>query len=505
MRGFRNTTIGISDLDYVTLTCYTALVMVGWLMIYSVNYNPNEQFAFLSLTNNAGKQLLFIVLCAIIVFFIQITDWTFWRTFAMPIYIASLFLLIGTLVLGREVNGNHAWYQFGGFSLQPAEFAKFSTCLAMAGFLSSTGVTLRDTKNRLYAFGLFLLPVVIIVLQKDAGSALIFFSLMLVLFREGLPANWYALGLGTAVMVILGLLYKVPYVVAVLAMVASFRIIQKYRDTRPWWAVFILLIPLIIWWPDISEWVLSTTAGTETPVSPEANTTVADPNAEFSIRTLMVMVAPIALLLVAFFASYIRKNNLIQRQLQLTMLLFILAGGLSFLAGAAYPLLAPHHQQRIRIWLHPAEAAADARGAGYNLLHSKMAIGSGGFMGKGLFQGNMTKLKYVPEQTTDYIFCTVGEEHGFVGVVGVIGLFAVLLYRLTQLAERQRSNFSRVYIYGVAGIIFMHFIINTGMTMGLFPTIGIPLPFISYGGSSLIGFTLMISVVLKLDSHRNLA
>ncbi|TNE68862.1 MAG: rod shape-determining protein RodA, partial [Bacteroidetes bacterium] len=171
----------------------------------------------------------------------------------------------------------------------------------------------------------------------------------------------------------------------------------------------------------------------------------------------------------------------------------------------AYSLMAPHQQQRIRIWLHPSEAASDARGSAYNLLHSKMAIGSGGLLGKGLFKGNMTKLNYVPEQSTDFIFCTVGEEHGFVGVLGVVGLFVVLLIRLTQLAERQRSNFSRVYAYGVAGIIFIHFIINIGMTMGLFPIIGIPLPFISYGGSSLIGFTLMIGVLLKLDSHRNMA
>ena len=165
--------------------------------------------------------------------------------------------------------------------------------------------------------------------------------------------------------------------------------------------------------------------------------------------------------------------------------------------------LKPHQQERIKVWLRPKDV--DPRGSAYNLLHSKMAIGSGGLLGKGFLEGNMTKLKYVPEQSTDFIFCTVGEEHGFVGVLGVVGLFAVLLYRITQLAERQRSNFSRVYAYGVAGVIFVHFIINIGMTMGVFPIIGIPLPFISYGGSSLIGFTLMIGVLLKLDSHRNMA
>ena len=171
---------------------------------------------------------------------------------------------------------------------------------------------------------------------------------------------------------------------------------------------------------------------------------------------------------------------------------------------ACYTLLAPHQQQRIKVWLQPANSA-DTRGSAYNLLHSKMAIGSGGFTGKGFLDGNMTKLKYVPEQSTDFIFCTVGEEQGFIGVVGVVVLYVLLLYRITLLAERQRSNFSRIYAYGVAGILFAHFIVNIGMTMGLFPIIGIPLPLLSYGGSSLIGFTLMIGVLLKLDNHRNQA
>jgi rod shape determining protein RodA len=203
--------------------------------------------------------------------------------------------------------------------------------------------------------------------------------------------------------------------------------------------------------------------------------------------------------------NYWRKNNLVQSQLRVWLVLLTLSVGLVFAANTVLHLLAPHQQQRIKIWLRPGEAEANARGAGYNLIHSKMAIGSGGLMGKGTLQGNMTKLRYVPKQSTDYIFCTVGEEQGFVGVVGLVGLFLWLLWRITVLAERQRSNFSRIYAYSVAGIIFVHVIINLGMTMGLIPTIGIPLPFVSAGGSSLIGFTLMIAVLLKLDSNRNLA
>ena len=212
------------------------------------------------------------------------------------------------------------------------------------------------------------------------------------------------------------------------------------------------------------------------------------------------------LFLAAFFPNYLKKNSLIQRQLQAWLLLLTLSGTLVYAANfACNSILAPHQQQRIKIWLNPEVAEANARGSGYNLIHSKMAIGAGGFLGKGPLQGNMTKLKYVPKQSTDYIFCTVGEEHGFVGVTSMILLFLWLLYRITVIAERQRSNFSRIYAYGVAGIIFVHFAVNIGMTMGLMPTIGIPLPFVSYGGSSLIGFTLMIAVLIKLDSNRNLA
>jgi rod shape determining protein RodA len=207
----------------------------------------------------------------------------------------------------------------------------------------------------------------------------------------------------------------------------------------------------------------------------------------------------------AFFFNYLRKNAFVQKELRGYLALLLLAGGLVFAASyASNKLLAPHQQQRIKVWLRPSELApTDARGSAYNLTHSKMAIGSGGLFGKGFLEGNMTKLNYVPEQTTDFIFCTVGEEQGFLGVVLLIALFTALLLRIVVIAERQRSNFSRVYAYGVAGIVFIHFFVNIGMTMGIFPIIGIPLPFLSYGGSSLIGFSLMIGVLLKLDSNRN--
>jgi rod shape determining protein RodA len=488
----RQAQLPIGGYDRGLVVLYATLVLIGWLMIYTVGYDAERPFNLFDLETSAGKQLFFIIVCFALTFVILMTDWAFWRTFAMIIYLITIVLLPGTLIFGREINGNHAWYQFGGFSLQPAELAKFGTCLAMAGYLSSTGVNLREWKSRIIVMLILLLPVLFIVLQKDAGSALVFASFLLVMYREGLPSGWYSLGFGTIALVILGLAFDPPYVAAGLMMLVNFLLISRFREkTRPWWAVFALLVPLTIWWPTCFSWFLEKSA--------------IDP-ATVPYSTLFVLLPHTLLLLGAFFSNYLSKNSLIQRELQIMLLVLTLGIGLVFSANfACYTLLAPHQQQRIKIWLKPAEAAADARGSAYNMIHSKMAIGSGGFLGKGIFEGNMTKLRYVPEQTTDYIFCTVGEEHGFVGVVSLIAFFTLLLWRISVVAERQRSNFSRIYAYCVAGIIFMHFIVNVGMTMGLFPTIGIPLPFISYGGSSLIGFTLMMAVLIKLDSNRNAA
>ncbi len=275
-------------------------------------------------------------------------------------------------------------------------------------------------------------------------------------------------------------------------LILSFQLIGRFRErTRIWWIIWVAFSPLIYWWPTVFNWVLI-----------KANQ---DPK-QFTDPAIWILVPAGLFLLATFMPNYLRKNNMIQGQLRTWLLRLVVAAGLVFAANfACYTLLAPHQQSRIKIWLNPSEASANARGSAYNLLHSQMAIGSGGLFGKGYLDGNMTKLKYVPKQSTDYIFCTVGEEQGFIGVVAIIALFSLLLYRITLIAERQRSNFSRIYAYGVAGIIFTHFFVNIGMTMNVFPTIGIPLPFISYGGSSLIGFSLMIGVLLKLDSNRNLA
>ena len=482
-----------ANYDRRTLVLYIALVLVGWLMIYTVNYDPKDPFNFLLLKNESGKQLIFIIVNFVLLFVIMLTDWSLWRTFSFPIYIFSILILPGTLIFGREINGAYAWYQLGGFSLQPAELTKFGTCLAMAGYLSSTNSNLRDLRTRAIAIGIFMLPVLMVLLQNDTGSALVFFSLMLVLCREGLSPNWYILSFSTAGLVILGLIYPPPYVVAYLMLLFSGVLINRFKEKKNlWWGAFALCAVLVVSWEKLIQLLREEVKIQFGPLE--------------GFTDQLVLIPSVALLLSAFIPSYRRKNSLIQGRLQIWALLLAAGCTLVYLSNfAVYNVLAPHQQKRITIWLKPEVAAAEMRGAAYNGEHAKMAIGSGGFSGKGWLEGNMTKLRYVPKQSTDFIFCTIGEEQGFIGTAGLISIFLLLLYRITVLAERQRSNFSRIYAYGVAGVIFVHFIINTGMTMGLFPIIGIPLPFISYGGSSLLGFTLMIGVLLKLDSNRNLA
>ena len=486
-----NQNLPLFGFDRLTMGLYLALVSVGWLMIYAVTYSADAPYSFLDMGHIAGKQLAFMVFCLVMMFVIMLADWAFWRTLALPLYIFSMLLLPGTLLFGREVNGANAWYHIGGFTFQPSEIAKFGTCLAMAAFLSSPGVDLRQWRDRIIAFGIFLIPTLLVLLQSDTGSALVFFSFMLVLYREGLSPVLYAIGFGAAGLAILGWKFELPsYTAAWLIAIVNLLLINRFREQKQvlryiWFA----LTPLIIWWIPVFNEILA----------------LLGLQMEEKQKHLFVLVPQLLLFVGVFLPNYWKKNNMVQNQLRVWVILLGLSVSLVFAANAFLNLLAPHQQQRIKIWLRPGEAEANARGAGYNLIHSKMAIGSGGLLGKGTLEGNMTKLRYVPKQSTDYIFCTVGEEQGFLGVIGLVGLFLWLLWRITILAERQRSNFSRIYAYSVAGIIFVHVVINLGMTMGLIPTIGIPLPFVSAGGSSLIGFTLMIAVLLKLDSNRNLA
>lgn len=453
------------SIDLTTFSIYLGLVVIGWLMIYAVTVEETERLGFLAST--AGKQAVWIAISLTLMAFIYLIDWKFWQTFAYLIYAFSLVLLVGVLFLGSKINGATSWFSFGGATLQPSEFAKFGACLAMASFLGTYNTNLRSFRTQLIAFSIFLMPAGLILLQPDAGSALVFFSFLLVLYREGLSPNYYIAGAYLALMSILGLVVD-PKLLWLFLLFGGLAILANQYRPRSYWLSGVAVYA-------IGAFLLS--------------------RAGYGEETLLAT----ALAFIGLGVAYWSRRGIRLAGLLTTALL--VGGSLASVASYTFNnVLKPHHQERINVWLRPQ--ICDPRGALYNVLQSKMAISSGGVEGKGFLEGTMTKLNYVPEQSTDFIFCTIGEEQGFIGSFAIILLFLLLLLRLTIIAERQRSNFSRVYAYSLAGILFIHFFINIGMTMGLVPVIGIPLPLISKGGSSLLGFTLMIGVLLKLDAHR---
>lgn len=463
-------TLGSKGVDWMTLSLYLSLVGIGWLMIYTVGYRQGytSDLSDFLMKTTVGKQTIFILLGFVLIFIIMIADWKIWRTFSYVVYAFSLVLLLLVLVFGSNINGARSWFNLGFFSIQPSEIAKFGTCLALSSYLGSYSVNLRDARQQIIAMGHFLLPIAIIMLQPDAGSALVFLSFFIMLYREGMSPTPFIIGSILTALFILALSYEAVAVILGLMLITSGNMLFNIRMN----AMYRLLGFAL--WCVLSVWAY---------------------NSGFATATLLTnLAASIGLLLFGWFRGKYR------------IVLIMLAGLLlcsAFTFSTNYSfnhILKPHQQERINVWLHPEKC--DPKGAAYNLIHSKMAIGSGGLEGKGFLEGTMTKLNYVPEQSTDFIFCTIGEEQGFVGTFAIVGLYILLLIRITILAERQRSNFSRHYAYGVAGILFVHFFINIGMTMGMLPIIGIPLPFISAGGSSLLGFTLLIAVLLKMDSHR---
>ncbi len=456
------------SIDWITFSLYLSLVFIGWLMIFAVEHK-GDQAQILDFSTIIGKQTIWIAISFVTVLILLNIDWKFWRNFAYPIYLITILSLVAVLFLGIEVKGARSWFSIFGLTLQPAELAKFSTALALASFLSGPTSKLKVFKNVLIAFGIFLLPMFLIFLQPDAGSALIFTSFAILLFREGLSPIPYVFGAIGAAIFVLSLLYTPVVVIILLTLMAIFLLLQNL-DHLLYWNLSLVLLT-------IASIVLISQG----------------------LAREILIINSVLLLFFMFFQWAKGKMQLVVSLL----LAFIVCVGLSF--GTDYVfnnVLEPHQQDRLNVWLHPDKS--DPHGPLYNVLLSKMAIGSGGLTGKGYLNGTLTKLNYVPEQSTDFIFCTVGEEQGFVGSLAIIGLFIFLIIRIIDLAERQRLNLFRNYGYGVAGILFLHFIINIGMTMGLLPIIGIPLPFISYGGSSLLAFSIMIAVLLKFDSQRYL-
>ncbi len=456
-------------IDWLTLSIYLALVGIGWTMIYAVGYREgytDDWGVFLQLP--VGKQSIAIGLSAVVMLVIMVLDWKVWRTFAYLFYAVGLLFLALVPFLGVEINGSKSWFSVGGFSIQPVELAKFGTCLALSSYLSAYSTNLREFRSQAIAVALFVAPILLILLQPDAGSALVFLSFFLLLYREGFSPTPYILGTAFFVLFVFSLLYESSTIVLVLLISGLGVFLLNTKTYRPYWVAAFLAVVVGSYFATQWNYKIYALGG-----------------------SFLLSVAASILLW--------RKGK--------SRVVVLLAAGLAVGSAfsyssnyAFYKILKPHQQDRINVWLQPQKC--DPRGSLYNILQSKMAIGSGGLDGKGFLQGTMTKLNYVPEQRTDFIFCTIGEEQGFVGSLGIIGLFLLLLVRITIIAERQRSNFSRHYAYGVAGILFVHFFINIGMTMGLVPIIGIPLPLISYGGSSLLGFSVLIGVLLRLDSYR---
>jgi rod shape determining protein RodA len=462
-----------TNIDWWTLGIMTALITIGWFMIYSVGYGKNgyseDLIEFLTKTL-VGKQSIWVLISFIAFIFVMVIDWKAWRTFSYIVYGFAIFLLILVPFIGTEINGQRAWFGFGSFSFQPSELGKFGTALALSSYLSTYSTNLQNWKSLLIACGILLLPIMLIMLQPDDGSALVFFSFSLVLFREGLSPWPFILGFIVTALFIVAFIFGAEWVTLTLLVLNTIIIILSTRYNKAYWVLGYILLGSIGIMGIIQNqlsWVIGGAVAAFFAVA----------GVQWMLSKKMSRQIVIQTLFLGFSIIFCFSTQLVTQK-----------------------LLKPHQKARFEVWLTPSKC--DPRGALYNVLQSKMAISSGGIQGKGFLEGAMTKLNYVPEQSTDFIFCTVGEEHGFIGSFLVIGLFAALLIRLTMIAERQRNNFSRLYIYSILGIFLLHFVVNISMTMGLLPTIGIPLPFISKGGSSLLFFTLMMAVALKSDSHR---
>lgn len=450
---------------------YLLLVFMGWFNIYAAVYNE-EYSSIFEFSQRYGKQLIWIIAAMFIVVSIMLIESRFYPFFAYPFYFIVLGLLIAVLLIGTEVNASRSWFAIGSFRFQPGEFAKLATALALARLLSSHNFKIHAFKNLFLIGTVIIVPAGFILLQNDTGSALVYASFIIVLFREGLNSAFVLLGLYAAVLFILALTIPLLYIIILVLLISSVLAFVHFHDRRDvikGLFGFLIVTGLVF----LANFLF------------------------FNFTSVLVL-----LIAVGVFSIVLLVRGIIYKYRFLFVVVGVTFGALSFTYFTDYffeNVLEEHQRSRIN---HLLGIESDPLGAGYNVNQSKIAIGSGGLTGKGFLQGTQTKYDFVPEQSTDFIFCTVGEEWGFLGTTIVIVLFVVLLLRLIYLAERQRSSFSRIYGYAVVSILFFHIIVNIGMTIGLAPVIGIPLPFFSYGGSSLWAFTALLFVFLRLDASR---
>ncbi|HPB12420.1 MAG TPA: rod shape-determining protein RodA [Bacteroidales bacterium] len=459
-------------LDKITIVIFLLLVIIGWFNIYAAVYNE-EHSRIIDLSQRYGKQFVWILATFVIAVFVVVTDSRFYSFFAYFIYGFFLFLLLLVLFVGEYVHGARSWFQFGSFSLQPSEFAKIGTALALAAYLNVSRHDLGKLKVFMISVAIIMMPALLIVLQPDMGSAVVFLGFFLVLYREGMSPYILISGFLMLILFFFTLLFNNTLLSLGLVLSA---LILSCIVTRKWKTCLSAL--------GIITGITLLVYGINSLVSG-------------SLRNEHIVL--ISVLLSGFiFAVYFYNKKAIA---SLTIYLFLI-GSLAYVNSvniAFNKLMKPHQKERVEILLG---IKSDPHGTGYNVNQSIISIGSGGFSGKGYLKGTQTKFKFVPAQSTDFIFCTIGEEWGFMGAFVVIVLYVMLLIRLIILAERQRSAFSRIYGYGVVSVFFVHIFINIGMTIGLVPVIGIPLPFLSYGGSSLWAFTILLFIFLRLDASR---
>ena len=474
-------------MDWWTIGLYLVLVFIGWCTIYAACYDYDNA-DILNFSVNHGKQIIWICTAFLLGTVVLTIDSKFYSNIAYVFYALMIILLIATIFLATDTKGSHSWLNFGAFKIQPAEFAKYATCLCLSAYLSKPQTNLRQNKDLMMAIGIILLPAIIIIAQSETGSALVFFSFFLLLFREGMNGIILLLGVFAIVFFVLVLRYNnLPDAVVGVDVPELYGFILVFAI-----AVVTALVFLKIYTKDNT--CILTFLGINIGIYAIG---IALVNFVPAFKTWYAAAFSIGVSIIFLLAWGIKMHR---RTYLLVASFLLLSIAISGCANYAFNnILAPHQQIRIKIVLGLED---DPQGAGYNVRQSQIAIGSGGLAGKGYLNGTQTKLDYVPEQDTDFIFCTIAEEWGFLGSTLFVIIYATFMIRLIYLAERQRSAFSRNYGYGIVCIFLFHFFINLGMVTGITPVIGIPLPLISYGGSSLWGFTLLLITFIRLDANR---
>ena len=471
----------LRSVDWFTIVLYLIMVVAGAVSIYAATYDYDKASMF-DLSEFSGKQFLWAALSFLIGFSLLLIDRRIYEAYAYPLYGFMILLLIATIFIAPDIKGSRSWLVFGPVSLQPAEFAKTATALALAKLFSTYGFTLNGWRNYAIAAGIIMLPILCIILERETGSALVYTSLIFVLYREGMSG-----------FVLFAALMSVIYFVVVLKFAAMTFMGIPLGMVIAFITIMVLVVGMLLVY--CRSWILGRNVllGYLVAGALAGGLSIAGVHVNGYAFFLPVIILSLLYLLWGMLHDDLKKV-LITVCFAAASVLFM------FMVDVAFnKVLEPHQQKRIMVTLGIAD---DPRGAGYNVNQSKIAIGSGGITGKGFLNGTQTKLKYVPEQHTDFIYCTIGEEQGFVGSVAVLLLFLALILRIITIAERNHSTFARVYAYCVASYLIFHLAINIGMVIGLCPVIGIPLPFFSYGGSSLWGFTFLLFILLRIDADR---